>query len=432
MTVVWIGTGHAGWVGMVLGGHLAADGLSALGADHHPGKGIGKLVLLFHLRPHVVFLADLLRLLKERVVDQRGVAALVQIVVLHVLAMPVAGHHVAPLVQALGLLHVAALDFAQIDGVYEDIAHRRGVPLPAVPRGDLAVVQLIGDHFRALPPDVQLEHPPHSLRLRRVGLKGIPLLALQLHPLVAVWRDTAHVFPFAGGALTASDEASVDGLILPPAHEQAELEILLVKFVRWVVGLGGCDDLGVGELKDLTDVCLIRAVAAGQTLHIDNEHPGIDPGRDLFQHLLYLGPGGNRLAGHDLPIHLRNIESSVSRQSVQDLLVPFQRFLHTQIQIVTVKARFTEIFNILLHGGLLSVDIISNRPQPVKFSGVAIYRKRPQIIAAARKSFVVLRRALLPPCGACGLWSGSPSPAPRSRRCPQYNRRGSAPRRFRS
>ena len=317
-------------------------------------------------------------------------AALVQLVVLHVLAVPVTGHHIAPLVQALGLLDIAALNLAQIDGVYEDIAHCRGVPLPTVARGDLAVVQLIGDHLRALPPDVQLEHPPHGLRLRRVWLKRIALLTLQLHPVVAVRCDTADVFPLAGGALTASDKASVDGLVLPPAHEQAKLEILLVKFVRRVVGLGGGNDLGVGELKDLTDIRLIRAVAAGQTLHIDNEHPGIDPGRDLFQHLLYLGPGGNGLAGHHLPIHLRNIESSVSRQSVQDLLVPFQRFLHTQVQIVTVKARFTEIFDILLHGGLLSVDIISNWAEPVKFPGVVVYGKR-------RRS--QLRRVRLSLCG---------------------------------
>ena len=150
-------------------------------------------------------------------------------------------------------------------------------------------------------------------------------------------------------AVPPANQTAGDGLILPAAHEQAKFKVFLVKFIAGVVDLGRGDDLGAGKLKYLADIRLIGAVAARQALQVHHQHPGVQPCVDLLQQLLNLRPCGNGFAGDDLIIGFGHAVPALSCQTVQNGLVPLERFFHTHFSIIPVETGFSEILCVLLH-----------------------------------------------------------------------------------
>ena len=171
---------------------------------------------------------------------------------------------------------------------------------------------------------IPVEDVPHhrsSLRIRR---QPKPLVLGQLHSAIAVGRCVAHPFAFLHRRQSATLQAAVDDLVLPPCHKEAELEVFLIELVVGVVGFQGGDDLGVGDLERLGDDALVDGVTTGETLHFHHQHPLPQPLIHVRQQLLHLGTGGDGVAGDHFFVDVGHVQLLRRRQRQQGLPVPGQ------------------------------------------------------------------------------------------------------------
>ena len=291
----------------------------------------------------------------------------VELVILHALtALDALFHHAV--LDAFDLTAPSPANLAHIDGIGENLANGGIAPRTAVTRGNRQIVQCVGNLLGARPVQKQVEHLFHHLRFLRMRLQRIALLARQLQPAVAVGRDAGDILSLRSRAVPPANQTAGDGLILPAAHEQAKFKVFLVKFIAGVVDLGRGDNLGAGKLKYLADIRLIGAVAARQALQVYHQHPGVQSCVDLLQQLLNLRPCGNGFAGDDLIIGFGHAVPALSCQTVQNGLVPLERFFHTHFSIIPVEAGFSEILCVLLHARLpsLSGSKAGYRPSAVR------------------------------------------------------------------
>ena len=230
-----------------------------------------------------------------------------------------------------GLVDIPA-DFADVDRVLENGLNRGAAPIERRPRrGNAHFVEAQRQRVGASPFDradvpllaggVEPEDKADNIGL---GLHRAQRPALVVrHPdaLVAIGGHAGHPFPLFGGGKAAALQAAVDGLILPAGHEKAKLEILLVVLVVWVVDLEGGYDFGAGILERLRHNPLVDGITTGQPLHLDDENTLPQPLLHLLEELLHDRPGGDRLAGDDLPVNLGDVVGAAPGDLKEELFV---------------------------------------------------------------------------------------------------------------
>ena len=174
-------------------------------------------------------------------------------------------------------------NLTHVDNIGNHILDRTIIPYVAFAGGNIAVIQVICNQLCTLPLRVEFKDLLHPLALLGNNLQSITLFTFNLYALIAIWGHAGYPFSFGCRAISATNKTAVDGFVLSATHKKAELEILLVKFVAWIVSLWWGNDFCSRILKYLADITSIRAVASGQSFQIDYEDTGINTGTHLIQ-----------------------------------------------------------------------------------------------------------------------------------------------------
>lgn len=253
-------------------------------------------------------------------------------------------------------------DFANVDGIFEDRLDCGAAPTRRTARrGNAHLVKAQGQRISAdlfhlaalalLAGGVEPEDETDNISL---GLDRAQRPALIIrHPdfLVAVWGYAGNPFPLFGRGKATALQAAVYGFVLAPGHKQAELKILLVVLVVWVIDLERGNNFGAGILERLRHNSLVYRIATGKTLHLDDENASPAALLDLLEDVLNNRPGGNRFAGDDFPVDLGNIELVPPGDFKQELFVPGQRFALTVSLGLDVNAGFAQVNAVFFRAG---------------------------------------------------------------------------------
>lgn len=95
---------------------------------------------------------------------------------------------------------------------------------------------------------------------------------------------------------------------------------------------------------------MVDGIATGQTFQLDDENALPQPLLDLLEELLHDGPGGDSLAGDDLPVNLGDVVGAAPGDLNKELFVAGQRFALAVGLGLHVGVGLAQVDTVRLHG----------------------------------------------------------------------------------
>ena len=174
----------------------------------------------------------------------------------------------------------------------------------------------------------------------------------ELHFPEAVGRRPGDILPLGQRGHAAPLEPAVYGFVFPAGHEEAELEILLIRLVGGVIDLLRSDDLRAAVLEGLRHHALVPGVASGEAGDLHDQHALESAGLHCGQELLHLRPVGDRIAADDLLVDVGDGVPPLLRQGQEGVPVALEGVEAAGLELqVPVLPGLAEVHEVLFHGG---------------------------------------------------------------------------------